>query len=113
MLNRSTKWECVSETVKCIKERGTEVFIIQVDTRDVNGHEVQPNMDNPFLGEDVDLVLITDIFNRIRTFRWWWYKNSNCKYIRLSVDLRSKTCRIQDRNGNNITYLEFKHQWRG
>ncbi|AFK66701.1 hypothetical protein COPG_00105 [Colwellia phage 9A] len=110
MFDNIPKLECVSEIVKKAKERDAHMITIAVDTRCLLGVVAKPQLDKPFLGEDIDIILMNEVFNRIRTHRWNWIKNSSCKHIRISLDITNKVCRLQNRDGENISYKQFRYQ---
>ena len=53
---------------------------------------------------------IDDVLAVIRDPKWMWPLNSRCKYVTLRLDVRDFHCIIMDRDGNEITLDELKHQ---
>jgi len=42
---------------------------------------------------------------------WSWIKNSLCKYIKLSIDMRDGGFILMDRDGNRISLDQLKYQY--
>jgi hypothetical protein len=41
---------------------------------------------------------------------WEWFRNSQCKYIKVWIDMRDGRCVIFDRDGNRLTLEDLKRQ---
>jgi len=53
---------------------------------------------------------VTDVLNIIKDPRWWWSRNSRCKYITLRIDTRDQHCLITNNEGDAITLKDLARQ---
>ena len=113
MLKTQPEWKCASILIKESKLSKLNTVIYRIDTREAHGIVSEHHQDFPFLGEDVCLNKMTEFFNNIRGSHWQWYANQMCKYVRLYVDFNKHTCKIQNRDGVNITFDQLKYQYNG
>lgn len=59
-----------------------------------------------------ELIQIIEFIKNTINFEneWIWTKNPSCKYIDIRIDMRDGNFILKDRNGNRITFDEFKKQ---
>jgi len=50
------------------------------------------------------------VLKRMRAGKWIWYKNSQCKYVDLRVDMRDGGCIIMDRDHVRIDPKDLEKQ---
>lgn len=43
--------------------------------------------------------------------RWWWAKNSRCKYIDIRIDMRDGKCVLMDRESQRISIEDLQKQY--
>jgi hypothetical protein len=63
--------------------------------------------------EMADWIPIEDILRvieRAKAGEWEWWRNSNCKYIGIRVDMRDGHCFLTNRDKQPITLAELEHQ---
>jgi hypothetical protein len=46
-----------------------------------------------------------------RDGRWVWFRNTQCKYVNLRVDMRTGACLIMDRDGKRIDPSDLEYQY--
>jgi hypothetical protein len=105
------EWQCASELIKEANKNDKHTVIMNIDTRDIHGVFVEPREEFPFNGESVNLDDITTFFNKVRVYHWQWYKNMNCKYVRIFVDFTNHIGKLQNRYGKDITLQELTYQY--
>lgn len=49
-------------------------------------------------------------FCALNTGAWTWTRNSRCKYVTLKIDTRRGCYRIEDRDGNQISFDDLNYQ---
>ena len=42
---------------------------------------------------------------------WSWLRNSPCKYVTIKLDTRAGAYRIEDRDGNEISFADLRRQF--
>lgn len=42
--------------------------------------------------------------------KWFWYRNQNCKYINVRIDMRTGQCIISDNNNERINPEDLRNQ---
>lgn len=52
-----------------------------------------------------------DVLNKMRAGVWKWYKNTTCKYVNLTVDMRDGGCLIFDKDGKRIDPKQLRWQY--
>ncbi len=58
----------------------------------------------------VSIDEVTKILSLAKENKWFWFKNTRCKYLNLRVDMRDGHCIIKDRDGNKITIDQLNYQ---
>lgn len=56
---------------------------------------------------------VSELFSVIVTLlmsKWCWVANSRCKYISIRIDMRDGKYLLMDRDGEEITVDELRHQ---
>ncbi len=48
---------------------------------------------------------------KVRSGEWIWARNSICKYVTIKFDTRAGAYRIEDRDGNEISFAQLRHQY--
>jgi len=51
------------------------------------------------------------IYQKMKNREWVWFKNMNCKYIDLRIDMRDGGCILHDRSGNRISFEQLAWQY--
>lgn len=65
--------------------------------------------------EWIDINEVVKVIEKSRkhNLSWGWYRNTECKYISLRVDMRDGHCVLMDREDNVITLEALQYQYRG
>ena len=82
---------------------------------------IQLNIEHPWIPLD-QLVRVIDVIKRSAAShcfkeakdpdlkKWFWYKNSKCKYIDLRIDMRDGAFTLRDREGDLISIEQLEQQ---
>lgn len=54
---------------------------------------------------------ILKILRDVRHGKWFWYRNSQFKYVNIRVDMRDGRCIFLDNNGNRVDIENIKYQY--
>jgi hypothetical protein len=47
----------------------------------------------------------------VRQGRWSWTRNTACKYVSIRIDTRHGAHRLEDRDGNEISFADLRRQF--
>jgi len=52
-----------------------------------------------------------DVYKRMKEGKWDWFRNSECKYVELRIDMRDGGCIIRNGEGKRINPEELAWQY--
>lgn len=61
------------------------------------------------LWDHLDSFLL--VYNRMKEDEWQWYKNMDCKYVNLRIDMRDGGCIIRNGSGTRISPEQLAWQY--
>ena len=58
----------------------------------------------------MEWVSLSEVIDVLNDPEWEWWRNSNCKYLNIRLDMRDGKCLISDRNGKPLTVDKLREQ---
>ena len=51
------------------------------------------------------------VYNKMREDKWVWFKNMDCKYVDIRIDMRDGGCIIRNKEGKRISPEQLAWQY--